>query len=841
VCGLTQGKNGVLFGTAFYGGTTGNGSIYEITTSGRFTTLYSFSNTVDGANPTAAPVLGQDGYLYGTTSGWGAQIPGTIYKLAPSGVLTTLYTFTGELDGGTPWAGLTPGSDGNYYGVTSTGGQADEFGTAGGTAFRITPAGNFKVLHSFSGATDGMMPVGKMALGHDGNFYGVTTGGGPFYVLAEEMGPGGVNIMEGMPVGNGSAFKMTPEGIITALYFFTGGADGYNPAADLTAATDGNIYGVDGNVFRITPNGFGPRIVLQPQDQTVVIGSNALFFVPADGAPPLSYQWQYEGANITGATNASLIITNVQKQQLGEYRATIRNPIGSVVSSSALLSFGTSAVITRQPQSQNLAAGARAAFTVAATGSPPLRYQWQVNGANIFGATTAALAISSVNYTNAGAYSVLVANPVNTTASSNALLSVFPPPPLITSPVAGFQSASNSVTVAGKTGSSGVTNILFQVGGGGWQTAVLSSNGGKWSAIAALAPGTNAFQAVAQTPLGTSLPASAALIFNPFISAAGVYDGLFLDATNISTQSAGSVALTVSSTRVFTGKITRAGGAESFTGKFDNTGTAQLFVSGAKLTPVGLSLLLDLDPGAYVVNGVVSNNGVFNAPFVAWRALSGSVASYPPKSTFAIFPSAATPGYSYGAASIAPGASLTVKTYLLDGTTFSANGPLLQNGLFPLFVPLYKGGGWLLSLVSVTSAGLAGSVDWLQANGVIHTNLSLTGPPYAPGAGAPVLALTNGGIELFGGNLPAALSEAIFISSKNTVTLGAGDIEGLTASLNAATGFFSGTFRHPATGKIVPFQGALLPAINSGFGYFVEGNQAGGVIIGNFPMAPPSP
>ena len=128
---------------------------------------------------------------------------------------------------------------------------------------------------------------------------------------------------------------------------------------------------------------------------------------------------------------------------------------------------------------------------MAATGSAPLRYQWQLNGANIAGATAPTLVIAHVNYTNAGAYSALVSNRINTAASSNALLAVFPPAPVITSPVAGFQSPSNLLTVKGKAGSTGVTNILVQAGGGSWQAAVLSSNRADWSAFVPLAPGTN--------------------------------------------------------------------------------------------------------------------------------------------------------------------------------------------------------------------------------------------------------------------------------------------------------------------------------------------------------------
>ena len=369
LCGLSLGKNGVLYGTTSLGGAAGFGSIYTVTTSGQVSVLYSFSNNGDGANPTAAPILGQDGCLYGTTSGYiSAQIPGTIYKLSPSGRFTNLYTFTNGLDGGTPWSGLTDGGDGNYYGTTPVGGVEDIFGNTGGTVFRITPGGVFSVLHTFSIVTEGMAPTGKLALGPDHNLYGNASGGGPAYALgAESYGMPTGGSVTSMESGCGSIFKMTLRGKVSVLYFFKGAADGANAAADLFTASNGNIYGISAipgpepageNIARIDTHGFGPAILVQPQDQTVIAGSDAVFSVPSDGAPPLRYQWQFGGVSIAGATNSSLVITNVRQKNVGSYRVVIRNPVGSVTSSSASLSIGTPVVVTREPQSQNLAAGA---------------------------------------------------------------------------------------------------------------------------------------------------------------------------------------------------------------------------------------------------------------------------------------------------------------------------------------------------------------------------------------------------------------------------------------------------------------------------------------------------
>ena len=154
------------------------------------TTLYTFTGS-DGANPAASLVRGSDGNFYGTTPAGGANNAGTVFRITPTGVLTTLYSFSApddnglNADGSTPTAALTPGSDGNFYGVAQAG------GTAGfGTVFRIAPDGGFGAVYSFK-ATDGNNPVTALTQGSDGNFYGTTLNGGT--------------------AGFGTAFRVTPR------------------------------------------------------------------------------------------------------------------------------------------------------------------------------------------------------------------------------------------------------------------------------------------------------------------------------------------------------------------------------------------------------------------------------------------------------------------------------------------------------------------------------------------------------------------------------------------------------------------------------------------------------
>jgi uncharacterized repeat protein (TIGR03803 family) len=261
--GLLLATDGNFYGTTYAGGTSGNcqggcGTVFRITPGGTLTTLHSF-DFFDGASPTAALVQGTDGNIYGTTYGGGAnQYYGTVFKITPSGTFTSLYSFCAQsncVDGAMPYAGLVRASDGNFYGTTLEGGSHTgcSLGSGScGTVFKITPGGALTTLYNFCAqpsCADGGNPYAGLVQASDGNFYGTTF----------ERGANGY----------GTVFKITPAGTLTALYSFcsqTNCADGQYPYAGLVQATDGNLYGSTsaggggayhqgGTVFKITPSG----------------------------------------------------------------------------------------------------------------------------------------------------------------------------------------------------------------------------------------------------------------------------------------------------------------------------------------------------------------------------------------------------------------------------------------------------------------------------------------------------------------------------------------------------------------------------------------------------------
>jgi uncharacterized repeat protein (TIGR03803 family) len=251
--GLIQGSASNLYGTTSSGGAYGQGAVYKITTAGAETVLYSFIGSPDGATPTAGLIQGSDGNFYGTTSVGGNVTTdavfgnGTVFKVTPAGVETVIYAFAGTPDGAIPNGGLVDGGDGFFYGTTTSGGINNA-----GTVFRISPAGNETVLYSFSsGSGDPGSPTAGLVKGRDGNFYGTTAG-----------------VTNSQGIYGGTVFKITPAGVETVLHVFSGGIiggsiDSAGPVAGLIQGSDGNFYGTSagggefkhGTVFKVTPSG----------------------------------------------------------------------------------------------------------------------------------------------------------------------------------------------------------------------------------------------------------------------------------------------------------------------------------------------------------------------------------------------------------------------------------------------------------------------------------------------------------------------------------------------------------------------------------------------------------
>ena len=190
----------------------------------------------------------------------------------------------------------------------------------------------------------------------------------------------------------------------------------------------GSVTSADA-ILTVKPN-LPPSIGAQPQSRTNNFGTDATFTVTADGTEPLAYQWRFNGSNLVGATGSSLTRSGVQAANAGFYSALITNRFGSVTSAVAILTVILPPSIAAQPQSRTNNVGTDASFSVTATGSAPLSYQWLKDGVvlhdggAISGATSSSLTVSGVITNDAGGYRVVVTNVAGAATSAIASLSV---------------------------------------------------------------------------------------------------------------------------------------------------------------------------------------------------------------------------------------------------------------------------------------------------------------------------------------------------------------------------------------------------------------------------------
>jgi uncharacterized repeat protein (TIGR03803 family) len=263
--------NGNLYGTTRFGGVFGNGTVFKVAPTGTETVLYSFTGATDGALPQAGLAGDAAGNLYGTTSNGGADGQGTVFELDATRTETVLHAFTGR-DGAVPSASLIRDAAGNLYGTTSLGGAHHH-----GTVFKMNPAGREVMLFSFAGPpTDGANPVASLIRDEKGNLYGTASLGGTF--------------------NHGAVFKISRTGAESLLYSFAGGADGAQPSAALIRDSAGNFYGTTvagglynvGTVFKLNAAG----------TETLLYTFTGL----ADGGQPFSSLIQDAAGNLYGTT-----------------------------------------------------------------------------------------------------------------------------------------------------------------------------------------------------------------------------------------------------------------------------------------------------------------------------------------------------------------------------------------------------------------------------------------------------------------------------------------------------------------------------------------------------------
>jgi hypothetical protein len=170
----------------------------------------------------------------------------------------------------------------------------------------------------------------------------------------------------------------------------------------------------------------GPTITSQPQSQTTNAGANVTLSVAASSSLPMTYQWRFNGTNLAGMTATSLLLTNVQPKDSGDYVVVVSNSVGYAISDPATLTVMIAPEIVVQPQGQIGYWGKSVSLSVEATGSAPLTYLWYKDNISIQWATNSTLLLTNLDFNDAGDYQVLVSNPLSSVLSTSAWLTVNP-------------------------------------------------------------------------------------------------------------------------------------------------------------------------------------------------------------------------------------------------------------------------------------------------------------------------------------------------------------------------------------------------------------------------------
>ncbi len=332
---------------------------------------------------------------------------GATYKIESSPDNSTWTTLSSTTTSGGLTTNFTATTNTNYYRVTLTAlATYDSGGTYG------TPVGKTASVLYGTPATAPSITThpanATVTVGNSVTFTVVATGTG---TLSYQWKKAGAAI----------------SGATSASYSIVSPA--LSDAGSYTVTVTNSVGSTTSNAATLTVNSasVAPSITTQPAGQTVAVGSSVTFTVVASGTAPLSYQWSKGGSAIGGAASASYTIASAQAADSGSYSVAVVNSLGSVTSNAVTLTVNgtaTAPAITGQPSNATIAAGAGATFTVTASGTTPLTYQWSKNSAAISGATSASYSIASAQASDAGSYTCVVTNSAGSATTTAATLTV---------------------------------------------------------------------------------------------------------------------------------------------------------------------------------------------------------------------------------------------------------------------------------------------------------------------------------------------------------------------------------------------------------------------------------
>jgi len=580
-------------------------------------------------------------------------------------------------------------------------------------------------------------------------------------------------------------------------------------AATYTAVATNSAGSTTSNGAVLTVTGT-PIITTQPTSFTVQTGVNVTFTVSASGIPAPTFQWRKNGANISGATGATLTLNNVTPADAATYSAVATNSAGSVASNGALLTVTSVPVITTQPTSQTVTTGANVTFTTGASGTPAPTFQWQKNGSPIIGATGATLTLTSVTTADAATYTAVATNSAGSATSNGAVLTVATAssaPIITTQPTSVMVGTGANVTFT--VGASGIPAPTFQ-----WRKNGANISGATSVTFALV--GVTSADAATYTAVATNSAGSA--------TSNGAVLTVILNAPVITAQPASQTVATGANV-TFT---VSASGTPAPTFQWRKNGSAISGATGATLT---LNSITSADAATYTVvasnvAGTATSNGAVltvtgsssGAPVITTQPTSQSVATGA-SVTFTVAVSGTAP-FSYqwkfngNAISGATSSSFTINNaQSANAGIFSVTVGNAAGTIDSIFVSLIVGTGnstAYLEYPTGVAIDIAGNLYVVDASKNVVQKISggqistlagtpgVAGPLDGSGAAAQFNQPTGIAIDPFGNIIVADSGNGTIrkITSSGTVTTLAGsssnrgnvDGTGTTAQFNKPTG-----------------------------------------------------
>ncbi|HEY3863167.1 MAG TPA: choice-of-anchor tandem repeat GloVer-containing protein [Verrucomicrobiae bacterium] len=825
---LLLGTNGWHYGVTFNGGSNNFGTVFRVSAAGILSNVFSFDGGGGGANPASGLVQGPNGELFGTTQNGASNGIGTAFEMTYSGALTTLASFTGE-SGVFPGA-LVESANGTFFGPAANGGS-----NFAGTIFEMSPSGNVQTLSTFA-LTNGAIPNSPLFIGDHGVLFGTTEEGGVF--------------------GMGTIFHMNSRGSLATLFSFSGGPGGALPDSGVIETPDGNFFGTtstggtnnSGIVYELTD--LPPFIVIPPQNQKWVKGGTARFSVTASGSQPLSYQWQFDGTNVVsdipGETNTTLTVGPEQLANAGLYTVLVTNAFGAASASAVLnvtppvIAFTTPAAGTRT--NQLVVTG-----TTSAQGDVALVNFWITNvnaGINLSPLATFGTAVVTSNgttskwsVTNASILpgtNFFTVQSMDTVSNESTLVTreFFVAVPV---PFALMTNGAGSIGGSAAFPGARPTNKAMLNVGEGYTLIAMPSNHyvfSNWTSSTGFTSGGSTLHFIMES----NLSITANFIPNPFIGAAGTFNGLFSLTNEVTEQTAGMVrSLIVRSNGTYTGTLLLGGAAYGLSGTFNVSGFASKTVNRTTARGGPVSVEMNLDLAAGEITGSVS--GTNGGPWVSALQAGKSIPSPSAEYTVLLDPSTNAigkipPGDGYMLLTNHLG-SVTLSGALADGSTFSQIVPENALGVPVCDENLYGSAGLLWGWLSLGKGAAGTNLTWIKprARSGIYTNgftnaLSITGsawitPPldYLPAA---MLAISNGSF---------APMFAVSITNRVVAKASSPPTNSLTGIFYPAAGLLRITFGNGIGRGTTYGYAAILQDTATGGGYFLTRTNAGAITL----------